>query len=49
MIIKKQSYQAVNVTLYQEQIKAKAITSIKKRMSKLGVSISDIGTIEASS
>ena len=42
MIVKKQAYQPLDVSQYQEQIKSKAITSIKNRMIKMDISLLEL-------
>ena len=42
MIVKKQAYQPLDVSQYQEQIKSKVITSIKNRMIKMDISLLEL-------
>lgn len=49
MIIKHEPYQPLDISRYQEQIKAKTIASIKNRMSKMGINMSELSPLGKSS
>ena len=42
MIVKKQPYEPVDPQQYQEDLKQKAILSMKKKMDTLGIQASDL-------
>jgi len=42
MIVRKEPYQPLDLPIYQELIKAKTIASIKNRMAKMGISLSEL-------